>query len=297
MLAIWQGLHDVPGASDPYVSRQATLREGTLITKPGGQEDAKTPLAPFYKSTTDFWDSDGVRSTKTFGYAYPETEDWEYSSSAEYRASIVENLKSLYSEGSLAELVRAEKAGSPEPSNLLRARAETLAQVAKADAPSNTATLLQVVDQKNPPEKSVPPITKALVPSTPVKVPDVKLPEGRNLKKLVPSDKYLEWLVNLKAQKHVLGGDFTVHIFLGPVEEDNILLYPTSPNHVGTFSTFGQKEFTQVSYTVFKFRFFSFFLCSRCYLVHSTWLYLQLLILIHYDSVANAKTIERTASK
>lgn len=75
----------------------------------------------------------------------------------------------------------------------------------------------------------------------------------------MPADKYLEWLVNLKAQKHVLGGDFTVHIFLGPVEEDNILLYPTSPNHVGTFSTFGQKEFTQVSYTVFKFRFFSFF--------------------------------------
>lgn len=147
-------------------------------------------------------------------------------------------------------MVRAEKAGSAVPSRLLRDRAETLSQVAQADAPSNTATLLQVADNKAPPAQpsAPPPPPFPVGESAPVtKIPSIRLPDDRDLKKLVPSNKYLEWLVNIKAQKYVLGGDFTVHVFLGPVEEDSPILYPASPNHVGTFSTFGQKEGTRVS--------------------------------------------------
>ena len=223
LFAIWQGLHDVPGATDPYVSRQITSW-GTFITSAGTAEDGKTPLAPFYKDNTNFWDSAGVRTTKIFGYAYPETRDWLYNSDTAYRASIVDNLKRIYPEGSFAELVRAEKAGSEEPSRLLRSRAETLAQVSQAKAPSNTVTLLQVADQKSPPPEDVQPIAE--LAGNPIAVPSVQIPDGRDLKKLVPSDKYLEWLVNIKAQKYVLGGDFTVHVFLGPVEEDYSILYP-----------------------------------------------------------------------
>ena len=233
----------MPGATDPYVSRQVTSW-GTFITSAGSTEDGKTPLAPFYKDNTSFWDSAGVRTTKIFGYVYPETREWLYSSGTAYRASIVENLKSIYPEGSFAEMVRAEKAGSTEPSRLLRSRADTLAQVAQADAPADTVTLLQVAEQKSPPAEGVHPIAE--ISDKPIAVPNVQLPDGRDLKKLVPSNKYLEWLVNIKAQKYVLGGDFTVHIFLGPVEEDHSILYPASPNHVGTFSTFGQKEDTRV---------------------------------------------------
>ncbi|OTB03798.1 hypothetical protein M426DRAFT_12300 [Hypoxylon sp. CI-4A] len=232
LFAIWQGLHDVPGATDPYVSRQVSV-EGTYITEANTYEDVKTPLAPFYKDSTNFWDSEGVRTTKTFGYAYPETQDWLYNNDAKYRESIVENLKKIYPEGSFAELVRAEKAGSTQPSSLLRSRAKTLLQVTKAEALTNATTLLQVADQK---------FTRDGL--TPITIPQVDLPTNRDIKKLVPSNKYLEWLVNIRSQKHILGGDFTVHVFLGPVEEDNLALYSVSPNHVGTFSTFGQNENT-----------------------------------------------------
>ncbi len=245
LFAIWQGLHDLPSARDPYVSSQVTAT-GTFITTARTREDSKTPLAPFYKDSANFWDSEGVRTTKIFGYAYPETQDWLYGNGAAYRASIVENLRRVYSEGSFVELVRADKAGSADASRLLRDRAETLLQVAKADAPSNTVTLLQVADQRAPPAEGVRPIADI---SAPVSIPSVELPADRDLGKLVPSDRYLEWLVNIKAQKYVLGGDFTVHVFLGPVEEDNSVLYPASPNHVGTFSTFGQDEDTSVSKT------------------------------------------------
>lgn len=257
LFAIWQDLHDVPGAQDPYVSQQVTAG-GTFITSANATEDVRTPLAPFYQNGADFWDSAGVRTTHIFGYAYPETQDWLHGGdAAAYRESIVEALKSTYPEGSFAELVRAERAGSAAPARLLRARAETLAQVAQADAPASTATLLQVADQKKkvtsaPPaaaDRAPPPPTIASPPpaSSVIRVPSVQLPADRNLAKLAPANQYLEWLVNLRVQKYVLGGDFTVHVFLGPVEEDSTVLYPVSPYHVGTFSTFGQKEDTQVS--------------------------------------------------
>jgi tyrosinase len=60
------------------------------------------------------------------------------------------------------------------------------------------------------------------------------------LRDLAPKNTYLEWLVNVKALKHAINGALTVHVFLGPIEEDDVLLWPASPNHVGTFATFGQ---------------------------------------------------------
>jgi tyrosinase len=69
-------------------------------------------------------------------------------------------------------------------------------------------------------------------------------PDKPFLKDLAPDGTYLEWLVNIKAQKHVMGGRYSVNVFLGPVEEDNVSLWRLSPQFVGTFVPFGQPSTT-----------------------------------------------------
>ena len=62
------------------------------------------------------------------------------------------------------------------------------------------------------------------------------------IRDLAPDNKYLEWLVNLKAERHALNGAFIVHVFLGPAQEEQAYLWPVSPNQVGTFAVLGQPQ-------------------------------------------------------
>jgi tyrosinase len=51
---------------------------GTFVLQAGTIEDVNTPLYPFHRSdnSNDFWTSTTSRSTKAFGYTYPEIKDW-----------------------------------------------------------------------------------------------------------------------------------------------------------------------------------------------------------------------------
>ena len=51
-------------------------------------------------------------------------------------------------------------------------------------------------------------------------------------------------MTNIKAQKHTLGGAYSVHVFLGPVDEENVALWPAAPTHVGTFAPLGRSSET-----------------------------------------------------
>jgi len=64
------------------------------------------------------------------------------------------------------------------------------------------------------------------------------------IKDLAKDNKYLEWLVNIKSQRHALDGQYSVHVFLNAVEEGDVSLWPVSPHHVGTFTPFGQASGT-----------------------------------------------------
>lgn len=63
---------------------------------------------------------------------------------------------------------------------------------------------------------------------------------GRDLKDLAPHGKYLEWITNIKVQKHALDGTFFVHVFLGEFNRDDPLAWRSDPNLVGTFSVLGE---------------------------------------------------------
>ncbi|KAL2672722.1 hypothetical protein Neosp_013436 [[Neocosmospora] mangrovei] len=246
LLAIWQGLRENPDEEKAWVTSQPTEKPNWAVPI-RGIEDNQTPLLPFYKTadkkvpTTDkFWKSSQVRDTATFGYAYPETNHWDFADPALYRASIKDKLRSLYPSGSLANMVVARREGNKQPDFTLRERATRLKQVQEAKAADTALTALALAHAAKP---TVAKELESILPK--LEVPEVDIPKELSVADLVKDKTYLEWLVNIKAVKHALGGQYGVHIFLGPVpEEETTNLYVVSPYHVGTFSPFGQGDET-----------------------------------------------------
>ena len=206
-----------------------TASWGTFTTKQGDDEDINTPLTPFTKSEKkgDFWNSKDVRSTKKFGYVYPETKDWDMSP-----ADVRQKLYEIYSTGSAARMMRTVASAPQAPTEDLKLRAESHVLVAKTSL--NTETLVQAAQAKD----------GKLPESIAAEAAHLTLPKNRSPQDLVSNHRYLEWLVNVKAEKHALGGNFAVHVFLGAPEDDHPDLYVANPTHVGLFSTFGSEEDT-----------------------------------------------------
>ena len=108
LFAIWQALHpDDSKHVERYVTTQ-TNRGGTFITKPNGEETIKTPLAPFGASAENYWTSEEVKQTSSFGYVYPETQKWNFKTDKEYRAAIVKALRALNPSISLALILAGD---------------------------------------------------------------------------------------------------------------------------------------------------------------------------------------------
>ncbi|EXL93239.1 hypothetical protein FOIG_13653 [Fusarium odoratissimum NRRL 54006] len=101
-------------------------------------------------------------------------------------------------------MITASNAGDPKPEETLRTQAKKFARITAINEPTTAITALS--------------ITKA-----------------------VSSLDDRPKLVNIKAVKHALGGQYLIHIFLGPVPpKESTCLYAVSPNHVRTFSPLGQ---------------------------------------------------------
>jgi len=93
IFAIWQALHpDSSKHPERWVTKQAN-KDGTYITKAGVDETNHTPLAPFRKNQHDYWTSDAIKRTATFGYAYPETQRWKFANEEDYQSAILDSLK------------------------------------------------------------------------------------------------------------------------------------------------------------------------------------------------------------
>lgn len=238
-------MHDDPKNPDTWVTEKpADIWGGTWITNPGQPENVNTSLAPFYKETGTFWKSTDVRETTAFGYAYPETKSWTFKNQDDYRKDIRKQILTLYPSGSLGTMIAATKAGDQMPESTIRARAKMLALVDKVASPPTALTAVSLVQATSPANETVAPSIASVLP--PIEVPNIDVPDGRSLTDLAKQDEYLEWLFNIKAQKHALGGQYQVHVFLGPVpEEEATVSYSVSPYHVGTFSPLGQAEGTK----------------------------------------------------
>ena len=219
LFAIWQALHN-DTVSNPTFVAPSDKSSGTRVIAGGTKQGADTRLAPFNatENIEDFWTSTAVKDTKTFGYVYPETRDWVYKSPADVKSQLI----SLYSYGSLSTMINKPSIGS----NLVsRARLHSLA--AQIPLPTPSLESVQTDGDKIPEEIEQ-------------KAAGVKIPTDRDVKNLVIDNMYLEWLVDIKAEKHANTGDFVVHVFLADPQDDNPALYIFNHNHVAAFSTLGQ---------------------------------------------------------
>jgi tyrosinase len=71
LFAIWQAIYP-----NSYVTSQSD-GSGTFTIAPGTVENSNTALTPFHSdSGSSLYNSDNVRSTRSFGYTVPEVRDW-----------------------------------------------------------------------------------------------------------------------------------------------------------------------------------------------------------------------------
>jgi tyrosinase len=214
----------------PQQTDTGTFTEAALST-----EDETTPLTPFWKNSTDFHNSDGSKATTAFGYAYPETQSWNFDSTAKYQQSIIATMTQLY----------GVTAPAPSDQNFETSRSiENSQKVLPSKTPLNAKIVkrgdvfLPHFDGSDSNDVvAFPSITNQ---GSVLSVTDDKGHPSSPLS----SSTYREWITNIRVQKHSLGGTFQVHVFIGDfsADPDNWLF---DEANVGTFSVLGTDQYTE----------------------------------------------------
>lgn len=91
---MWQAIYP-----NQYVTAQVN-NYGTYTESGGTREDQNTNLTPFTSNTagTTFWTSTTSRQLKSWGYTYPEIQDWNQTP-AQLQANVRQSVNRLYSPG------------------------------------------------------------------------------------------------------------------------------------------------------------------------------------------------------
>jgi tyrosinase len=270
---IWQALNP-----DSYViDKVATRQEANFFIAANTRINATTDLKPFYDaSATKFWTSAGVKYTTPFGYAYPETQRWLFSSNTAYQADVRAKVTNEYGanvinnfftniapeiakdtvpiqtaslkQGALSKSVVKEATQHP-----IVAAQQILAQLpqqvnspkpvveAKPKNPrSDSAQTAVASASATPVDAQTPP------PSSPTPATTVPLYVPSQFAHLVKDRTYTEWITNLRTIKHALSQTFRVYIFLGDFNPDPTT-WPTEYNVVGRFTVLGRDTSTACS--------------------------------------------------
>jgi len=225
---IWQALHE--DDNDPktfIVSRQS---DGNFAIRAGTDETMDTLLFPFRPDIRSWYTSKTVRTTESFGYTYEETAGLKYPTTQTEKTALMKNIGHIY--GSLAKFIRQSKSGKPTAGAVLLPQAHIIQKVVNNNIPATSASLETLITEM-PLKNAL--LEESLQPSKPF------------LKDLAPNNKYLEWLTNIKAEKHTLEGAYSLHVFLGPPQEPNVELWAASPTYVGSFNPLGQLSETGCS--------------------------------------------------
>lgn len=97
LFAIWQAIYP-----SSYVTSQRSIY-GTYTNAPGKSEDIDTPLTPFHSDDAGaLHTSVTARSTRSFGYTYPEIVDWGVNAT-QLTANVKARLNALYNPSSSVE--------------------------------------------------------------------------------------------------------------------------------------------------------------------------------------------------
>ncbi|EGZ76806.1 tyrosinase precursor [Neurospora tetrasperma FGSC 2509] len=239
----------------------------TFVAQEGESQSKNTPLEPFWdKSAANFWTSEQVKDSTTFGYAYPETQKWKYSSVKEYQAAIRKSVTALYGSNVFSNFVenvadrtpalkKPQATGEESKSTFSAAAAHAVELSGAKKVAEKAHNVFQHAEEKA--QKPVVPVkdTKAesstaagmmigLSIKRPSKLTASPGPIPESLKYLAPDGKYTDWIVNVRAQKHGLGQSFRVIVFLGEFNPDPET-WDDEFNCVGRVSVLGRSAETQ----------------------------------------------------
>jgi tyrosinase len=93
LIAMWQAIH-----FNNSTMNTTAAAHGTFGTKPGTMVNADSPLKPFFDSRLNYHTSKTASHTNTFGYTYPEIDDWS-KTPEELAAYVTSRVNDLYGQG------------------------------------------------------------------------------------------------------------------------------------------------------------------------------------------------------
>lgn len=99
LFALWQAAHP-----DLWMDQTNIGTTGNFVIDHHSWVDGDTPLKPFWKTQNSFWTTNDVRNTIDLGYAYPETQRWNFPTEKEYRTAVNASIAKLYSPSTRARL-------------------------------------------------------------------------------------------------------------------------------------------------------------------------------------------------
>ena len=226
----------------PKIDQSGTYTEPSNFT-----EDVNTSLKPFHQNVNgEFWTSANVVKTETFQYAYPETQEWKFSNNQAYQSNIRTAINALYSGNSPSTLIKTKRAALPPTRHQLAALSVRKPDAAPMKAAAEHKTDVPALKANPEPEEE----SKSKLPESRGKWPPLQNSPQltsialRDLTHLAPNGKYTEWIVNVRAAKHVLGQTYSVHVFLGDFNADP-LTWPFENNLVGTDTILGRPSNTR----------------------------------------------------
>ncbi|TEY36383.1 hypothetical protein BOTCAL_0554g00040 [Botryotinia calthae] len=240
--AIWQALNP-----NSYAINKLS-GDGTFSIQSGSQETSTTPLTPFNNATgKTYWTSDGVRSTATFNYAYPETQQWKYPTVQQYQTSVLAAVQTLYGATSnqFMQLMGVQTAAAPE---------QISTQAKKVVADSSNAAQKPIGNGAASSSNGHNFLSNLLHSSAKAKPKpgdairggedfDSEIGKPSEAPAIAGSIKYREYICNIRAPKHILHQTYRVRIFLGDFNSDPAT-WATEQSTIGTFSSFGKNPET-----------------------------------------------------
>ncbi|DAA75792.1 TPA_exp: Tyrosinase [Trichophyton benhamiae CBS 112371] len=210
LIALWQAIYP-----DSYVA-QVPNGGGAYMTERGTMEDGNTPLYPFHADDSTYYTANTARYTKTFGYTYPEIEDWGVSK-ADLQKNVRRRVNELYNNPS-------KQAAKRSTVHRRAQRYDSYIQGSnKSQSPSTTESRFEAVldDAFDMVEAIGDSISQSLDRFDEWGV--------NNMKK--------QWVIKIRVNKSAVGKPFSIHFFMGnPPKDSNTWRY--APNLIGSYGTF-----------------------------------------------------------
>jgi len=91
LLALYQAAHP-----DVWMEPSNIGPHGNVYLEDYQEVSGDTALLPFRKTAAEFWSPNACRNTTVLGYAYPETQRWQYPSDQTYQRAATSAISTLY---------------------------------------------------------------------------------------------------------------------------------------------------------------------------------------------------------